>query len=263
MRHLIALASTLLLFSCGSATKESATTSVSTLNDSEIAGTDSLLFLSHYEVDSVEYLKLVMNPEKAYLSFVDSVLPSISDSTIALCVEAAFTGELLEHFSSTNIAGDYIIDGVLHKGYECNDINGFVCVDSAGIPFISDNGSLHKYLKECEGVSGTTLFQQMLIIQDGLNVYRGFPIKPATQHIYRAACIMNNGSFAIIQSLAELPFERFISALLEMEVKDALYLDMGTGWNYGWYRLTQSSPAVEFFQERTPFQTNWLLVKAR
>lgn len=263
MKDLIAVAFALLLFACGSPTKEAAPASVSTLTDSAINGSDSLLFISHPGVDSVEYIKLVMNPEKAYLTFVDSVLPSINDSTIALCVEAAFTGELLEQFSSTNIAGDYIIDGVMHKGYKCNDINGFLCADSAGIPFISDNASLAECLNKCEGVSGTTLFQQILIVRNGVDVYRGFPIKPGTQHVYRAACIMDDGSFAIIQSLVKLPFEKFISALLEMEVKDALYLDMGTGWNYGWYRLTQSSPAVEFFQERTPYQTNWLLVKAR
>ena len=48
----------------------------------------------------------------------DSVIPDINDSTIAMCVEAAFTGELLKDFKSTNVAGNYVVNGKLKKGFK-------------------------------------------------------------------------------------------------------------------------------------------------
>ena len=64
---------------------------------------DTLLYVSNLIVDSVPFIKLQMNPENAYVSMADSAMPSESDSTIALCVEAAFTGELLKNFTTINI----------------------------------------------------------------------------------------------------------------------------------------------------------------
>lgn len=74
---------------------------------------------------------------------------------------------------------------------------------------------------------------------------------------------MHNGQFAVIQSLKELSFGQFIHSLVELKVSDALYLDMGTGWNYGWYRMNKGDNPVKFFNYRTPFQTNWLLIKVK
>lgn len=74
---------------------------------------------------------------------------------------------------------------------------------------------------------------------------------------------MADGSFAVIQSQKALPLRDFISALIDMDVSDALYLDMGTGWNYGWYRQTPASAPTKLFRYRTPYQTNWLLIKSK
>lgn len=71
------------------------------------------------------------------------------------------------------------------------------------------------------------------------------------------------GRFAVIQSLTKVRLQDFIHALTVLGARDALYLDMGGGWNYGWYRETTASPAVELFHYRTPYQTNWLVVRAR
>lgn len=222
---------------------------------------DTLLFKSVHTIDSVKFILLKMNPETAYVTMTDSVIPAINDSTIALCVEAAFTGELLPEFKSTNIGGDYVINGVFHKGYKCKANTGFLCTVN-GIPFISDSHHVEEWIDKA-GNNGGTLFQQILIIQNGKDVYRGTPIKPATKNIYRAACILSDGNFAVIQSLSKLSLSQFISSLIHLGVSEALYLDMGTGWNYGWYRETSESPATKLFDVRTPYQTNWLLIKSR
>lgn len=220
-----------------------------------------LLLKSETQVDSVVFIKLQMNPEVAYISMADSVIPSEKDSTIALCVEAAFTGELLKDFKSTNIGGDYVIDGTFHKGYKCKANTGFLYADKSVFTISSSEHCL-EWIEKAKKNNGV-LFQQILIIQNGKDVYCGTPIKPMTRNIYRAACIMNDGNFAVIQPEKATFLKDFINSLIKLGVSDALYLDMGNGWNYGWYRPTKCDDPTILFDYRTPYQTNWLLIKGK
>lgn len=258
MKYLtIIMMSLLAMASCNTKTQESSTADeVEEVEEVQ----DTLIFKSTAHVDSVGFIILRVNPNTTLITMADSVIPEINDSTIALCVEAAFTGELLPEFKSTNVAGDYVINGIFHKGYKCKANTGFLCTVK-GHPFISSSEYVKEWIDKSVA-SGATLFQQILIIQNRKDVYLGTPIKPATKNIYRAACIMTDGNFAVIQSEKSIPLKDFIASLIKLEVSDALYLDMGTGWNYGWYRETSESPTVKFFDVRTPYQTNWLLIKA-
>ncbi len=219
---------------------------------------DTLVTVSNMEIDSMPFIMLKMNNETAYISMVDSVIPSETDSTIGLCVEAAFTGELLKEFKTTNIGGDYVIDGVFHKGYKCKANTGFLYADKK-IYTISSSQHCDEWIAKAQE-NGGTLFQQILMVQNGKNVYKGTPIKQATPNIYRSACILNDGSFAVIQSTKALPLNDFINSLIEMGVSDALYLDMGRGWNYG---ENTESPAIKLFDYKSTYQTNWLFIKAK
>lgn len=222
---------------------------------------DTLLFKSTASVDSVGFIMLRANPNTTLVSMADSVIPNINDSTIALCVEAAFTGELLKEFNTTNVAGDYVIDGRFRKGYKCRANTGFLCTVN-GRPFIASSDKCKEWIAKAVEPK-ETLFQQILLVENGKNVYRGTPIKPTAKNIYRSACILNDGNFAVIQSLTALSLEQFINSLIQLGVSDALYLDMGRGWNYGWYRETSENPATCLFDYRIPYQTNWLLIKAK
>lgn len=222
---------------------------------------DTLVTVSKISVQSTDFIKMQMNSDKAYITMADSVIPSEADPTIGICVEAAFTGELLPEFKSSNVAGNYVIDGELHKGYKCKANTGFLYADKSTF-VISSSQHCSKWIKKAQTSKGC-LFQQMLLVNDGANVYRGKPIKSGSSNIYRSACIMEDGSFAVIQSKTALPLAQFINSLIAMGVKDALYLDMGVGWNFGWYRTTTASAPVRLFNYKSEYQTNWLVVKSR
>lgn len=222
---------------------------------------DTMLTVTEVNIDSVPFIILKMNREVAYISMADSVIPSEKDSTIALCVEAAFAGELLKDYKSTNIGGDYVIDGVFHKGYKCKANTGFLYADKR-IYTISSSDHCAEWIDKARA-NGGTLFQQIFIVQNGKDTYKGTPIKPTTKNIYRSACILKDGNFAVIQSTKPLSLKDYIDALIKNGVSDALYLDMGKGWNYGWYRETQETKPVRLFDYRTPYQTNWLLIKLK
>lgn len=226
-----------------------------------VVAADSMLYVSHEQVDSVPFIRLTMNAKAAYIALADSVIPSLADSAIALCVEAAFTGELLDDFMTSNIAGDYVTEGELHRGYKCQANTGLLYVDSASFA-IAPLADYPAWIEKAQRNHGS-LFQQMLIVHDSKNAYRGTPIKPSVPNIYRSACAMADGTFAVIQSLEPLPLGQYISALIALGATDALYLDMGRGWNYGWYRPTTTSAPTLLFDYRTPFQTNWLLIRSK
>lgn len=251
MKSLTSAFLALAIIGCISANKNSDTLDFSTGVSSQV---DTMLFVDSVIVDSVPFLKLQMNHNMSYITMADSVLPSQADSTIALCVEAAFTGELLKDFKSTNIGGDYVIDGIFHKGYKCTANTGFLYADKT-VFTISSSEHCSKWIEKAQKNHGT-VFQQILIIHNGKKVYKETPIKPATSNIYRSACIMNDGNFAVIQSKERVSLSDFIESLIKIGVSDALYLDMGRGWNYGWYRESTQAPAVSLFDYHTPCQTN-------
>ena len=54
----------------------------------------------------------------------------------------------------------------------------------------------------------------------------------------------------------------FYEQLVKLKVKNALYLDMGEGWNYSWYRdkfgdVHEIHPQIA----GSEYQTNWIVFK--
>lgn len=48
-----------------------------------------------------------------------------------------------------------------------------------------------------------------------------------------------------------------LAVLLVIGILFAIYCDMGTGWNYSWYRLPDGS-VVEIFPTKGRYTTNWI-----
>ena len=66
----------------------------------------------------------------------------------------------------------------------------------------------------------------------------------------------------IIESKKVMTYEFFVKCLSEYKVTHALYLDMGRGWNYAWYR-DHVGKVVEIFPESKmapsyKYRTNWI-----
>lgn len=79
--------------------------------------------------------------------------------------------------------------------------------------------------------------------------------------VYRALC-EKNGKLCIVESKKVMTYEFFVNCLNVLKVKHALYLDMGSGWNYAWYR-DKEGKIIEQFPEskKSPnykYRTNWI-----
>ena len=81
--------------------------------------------------------------------------------------------------------------------------------------------------------------------------------RPANKkNIFSALCEINN-RLCVVQSKDIVQFKDFVALLQQLGASEALYLDMGTGWNYGWYR-EKDGKAHELFKRYTPHSTNWV-----
>lgn len=94
-------------------------------------------------------------------------------------------------------------------------------------------------------------FAQEMMIHHALKVPTTRPLTNIGQ--FRALCDRYN-QLCIIESTDTVQFGTFISSLLNMEVSEALYLDMGN-WSFSWYR-NQNGDVVYTFPNNRHLLTN-------
>ena len=61
----------------------------------------------------------------------------------------------------------------------------------------------------------------------------------------------------MIDSDGFVNFTDFINNLVQAGVSNAIYMDMGEGWNYSWWRHSNGE-AVEIHETPSSYTTNWV-----
>ena len=198
---------------------------------------------------------IIFYPNYSRIDLVCGKMPDKSDANVVFCCEAAFTGQLLPTFNHTNIADDHVCDGLKHKGYACKaNTGGFVWKKDGKWMFVEKDDYLQMIKAAYMG------FGQVLIVYKE-KIMPKWAQKPKAKNVYRALC-ERNGKLCVIQSRKTMEYEFFIKCLQAYGVTHALYLDMGAGWNYAWYRDTKDG-LKELFPESKKssnykYRTNWI-----
>lgn len=167
------------------------------------------------------------------------------DSTILFCYEA-----IHKH---TNIAGDHMSGGTRFKGCPCKRNSGaFVFYDKRW-KFLHNNYAHELDSAAMRGVMG---FGQELIIFNGdiLKTTR----TDNNVNLFRALCEKGR-QLCIADATYKMAFGDFKQALLDAGVSNAIYTDMGEGWNYSWYREYPDSTAEYIHPEYQKSATNWIV----
>ena len=196
----------------------------------------------------------VYYPEYSKIDLVCGQMPKAAQKDVEFCCEAAFTGELLTEFKHSNIADNHICNGVMKKGYRCKANTG---------GFVWGKGKW-KFMRKADyptEANGYNMgFCQMLIIKDGSTRPIGAKMKN-NKNIYRALC-EKDGKLCIIESKKKMAYEFFVKCLSDYKVTHALYLDMGRGWNYAWYRDKKGNVEVLHPESKMApsykYRTNWI-----
>ena len=204
-------------------------------------------------VETTTNLK-VYYPDYSRIDLVCGKMPKPTQKDVEFCCEAAFTGELLTEFKHLNVADNHICNGVMKKGYRCKaNTGGFVWRKGKWL-------FMRKLDFPTEAKDWRMGFCQLLIIKDGGVRPIGTKMKN-NKNIYRALC-EKDGKLCIIESKKAMTYEFFVKCLSDYKVTNALYLDMGRGWNYAWYRDKAGKVVVLHPESKMApsykYRTNWI-----
>lgn len=202
-------------------------------------------------------LKPEMNGLK--MDMVCGEIPSPNDDSIVLAFAGAFTGTEFDKGHS-NVAGDHVAGGTRFKGYRCKRNTGAFTWSTKSGPrfFYKDYSSaLDKAAKEV-GMG----FAQEMMIHDGAKVPTTRPL--GNKNVFRALCLDSDNQLALYESQGIVSFGNFIDALHSQGVMEALYTDMGQGWNYCFYRVNQSDKTPQHLHSTSlPYASNFITFKIK
>lgn len=195
-------------------------------------------------------------------------MPDPTNEQIIFCAAAAFTGKCFNHFEHTNILGQHVSNGVLYDGYTEN---------KDGIPFEQryalfvwkgfdnygnvlekgfyalPNDELLLQVQEQHGMA----FTQHWVIQEGQIFLPTIQPLDRIEH-YRSLCQKDN-RFLVIANRENMSYQEYLDLLLAYGIDNALYMDMGAGWNHSFYRDVNNQ--LHILHPKThAYPTNWLTV---
>lgn len=188
------------------------------------------------------------------LDLACGTMPTTDEQDVVLCVAAAFTGKCLDYFAHSNILGPHISKGVLYEGYE--EEGGYAIFASLGKQkefFALENQNKLEEVASAQGMA----FTQYWVLKDS----KGYnpPRQTIKQEYYRCIAQMTGRTY-IIESKEVVKFDYFVKCLIDLGVENALYMDMGRGWNHSFYRDERGK--VHILHPNTHnYCTNWLVVK--
>lgn len=214
---------------------------------------------THIQTKHGDLICLKPNMSLLTMDLVCGEIPSAENDSIVLAFAGAFTGTMFDkgHF---NVAGDHVSGGKRFKGYRCKRNTGaFTWSPTYGPKFFySDYSSaLDKAVKE----SGMGFAQEMMI-HGGEAVKTTRPL--GNKNVFRALCLDKENKLTLYESQGIVTFGNFIGALLSQGVKEALYTDMGQGWNYCFYRLNADESSPKYLHDKPlPYASNFIILKIK
>ena len=105
-------------------------------------------------------------------------------------------------------------------------------------------------------------FAQEMMIHDGKAIKTTRPL--GNRNVFRTLCLNSDNQLALYGSQGIVTLGNFIDELLSQGVKDALYTDMGQGWNYCFYRVNQSDKSPKYLHSTSlPHASNFIIIKCR
>ena len=196
----------------------------------------------------------VFKPNFSKVKLEIGKMPSTNNDSIAFCAAAAYTLYEKDTFAIDNIVGGYISNGRPHNiCFKRAHYGRFVCINNQWEFIEIDNFSAI----ENTIVEDGSMFTQQWVIKSG-DIYRPYARKDSTdsRFIYRALCEKND-TLMIAQSNHHIPYYLFVKALKAYGMENALYMDMGSGWNHSFYRDNANELHI-IFPRCHHYCTNWI-----
>jgi hypothetical protein len=100
-------------------------------------------------------------------------------------------------------------------------------------------------------------FTQHWVIKNGVVYEHEIQPMDRVEH-FRSIC-QKGERFYVIANCEEMAYQDYMQALLDAGVENALYLDMGRGWNHSFFRDSDGEVHI-LHPYAHPYCTNWIVV---
>lgn len=200
---------------------------------------------------------ICFTPVECQVEYVVEYPPSTTDSTILFCAAASFTGARMNGFKHSNICGTYVVDSMIYNRH----FNPTTNIDASfaywgGRAYFA-KGKSPELLDSALQNNGV-FFMQKQVLCDGK---RG--VMNLTKNTFYRVLAEYKDKLCVIQTARPMTYDSFVVGLVDLGIKDAIYLDMG-GWKYSWYRNSDGHPIEIFTKESyTKYQTNWIVFRRK
>ena len=195
-------------------------------------------------------------------------MPDTTQENVILCAAAAFTGQYLDYFEHSNILGQHISNGQLYDGYT---------EDKDGVPFqeryamfvwkgVDTHGQMlekvfcsvtdTEALEQAQEQGGMAFTQHWVIKDKKAYVH---PIQPLDRVEHFRSLCMKEGRVYVMANTQKMTYQAYVDALLTWGVENALYMDMGPGWNHSFYRDADNCLHI-IHPKGHHYPTNWIVV---
>lgn len=213
---------------------------------------------THLEVYSTPLLNIYTPQGSFAVHHVCGQMPSPQNDSVLACCSAAFTGQLLTEFKHSNVAGTHVNQGQLHKGFKGGYNTGCFAYFADTHTWHFGMGDSRQALLRQAANHGGCGFEQAMIIYNGKRQNKQ-PQKLTSHNHYRVLA-ERAGQLCIIDSKDKIQYSTFLNALQEAGVAHALYLDMGTGWNFSFFHLPGGKLHIPH-SKQIPHTTNWIVFR--
>lgn len=186
-----------------------------------------------------------------------------SDFSIVFCCAAAFTLDYGSAADHKRICSSHVSDGHYYKKPKIKRYTGAFAAygDKWGFRYQADaDPAAFDTLFQIAADNHGCGFAQEMMIHESRKVITTRPLSDV--NLFRSLC-ERNGKLCVADATHAQRFGDFIQSLLNAGVTEALYTDMGYGWNYSWYRTYRSGPATYIHSVPLKAATNWLVFYAR
>lgn len=218
-----------------------------------------ILPVSHIKTQYGDLIRLKPDMSRLRVDLICGKIPTPEDEAIILAFAGAYTGTGFGK-GHLNVAGNHVAGGVVYSGYPCcRNTGAFAWSAKSGPRFFYRDyfSELCKAAKE-----GGMGFAQEMMIHDGAKVPTVRSL--GSRNVFRALCLDSDNQLALYESEGIILFGNFIDALHSQGVKEALYTDMGLGWNYCFYRSKGAGTSPTYLHAQSnPNASNFVIFKIR
>ena len=207
----------------------------------------------------------IYTPQFSRIDLRCGTMPDTSERNVVFCAEAAFTHALLDTFSHSNIDGNHVSGGRWYEGATCietpervGNTGGFVWYDGH-FEFLPDTAAAEVALRRAAEAGGMG-FCQEYIIHEGRYQPNTRTENPRFNRVemYRVLALIAD-TLRIVENTEPMHFSDFVPLLLKAGVMEALYMDMGAGWNHSWYRKADGTVhEIHPTDFKSQYCTNWI-----